>query len=85
MGNSGSGQRDVGGYAGGIRCAVSANRSWNNPTQLLLRALLLQCARIRSVHPTLPGVIASGRDSEEVSKLFPNTPSIAFIRKPRQH
>jgi PAS domain S-box-containing protein len=37
---------------------------------------------IRSLHPTLPIVIASGRDTEEVRKLLSNTPSIVFIRKP---
>jgi CheY-like chemotaxis protein len=37
---------------------------------------------IRSVHPTLPIVIASGRDSGEIRNLLSDTGSLVFIRKP---
>jgi CheY-like chemotaxis protein/nitrogen-specific signal transduction histidine kinase len=37
---------------------------------------------IRSLYPTLPIVIASGRGSDEVKSLFANTPSLVFIGKP---
>jgi CheY-like chemotaxis protein len=37
---------------------------------------------IRSVYPSLPIVIASGRNSEDVRSLFANTASIVFVRKP---
>lgn len=37
---------------------------------------------IRSAYPTLPIVIASGHDSEDMRRLFANTPAVAFVRKP---
>jgi CheY-like chemotaxis protein len=37
---------------------------------------------IRSAYPTLPIVIASGRDTDDMRNLFANTPAIAFVRKP---
>jgi PAS domain S-box-containing protein len=37
---------------------------------------------IRSVHPTLPIVIASGRDSAEIRNLLADTGSVVSIRKP---
>ena len=37
---------------------------------------------IRSTYPTLPIVIASGRDSQAMRTLFANTPSVAFVSKP---
>jgi CheY-like chemotaxis protein len=37
---------------------------------------------IRSVYPTLPIVIASGRDSKGMKAQFANTPSVVFVGKP---
>jgi CheY-like chemotaxis protein len=37
---------------------------------------------IRSIYPTLPIVIASGRDSNDMKALFSGTSSIVFVRKP---
>jgi CheY-like chemotaxis protein len=37
---------------------------------------------IRTAYPSLPVVIASGRDGEDVRNLFKATASIAFVRKP---
>ena len=37
---------------------------------------------IRSVYPTVPIVIASGRDSKGMKAQFANTPSVVFVGKP---
>jgi CheY-like chemotaxis protein len=37
---------------------------------------------VRSLHPSLPIVIASGRSMEEISELLRAMPAIAFVRKP---
>lgn len=37
---------------------------------------------IRSMYPSLPIVIASGRDSKDVRALFADTASVVFVRKP---
>jgi CheY-like chemotaxis protein len=37
---------------------------------------------IRSMYPSLPIVIASGRDSKDLRALFADTASVVFVRKP---
>lgn len=37
---------------------------------------------IRSAYATLPIVIASGRDSEDMKTLFANAPAVAFVSRP---
>jgi PAS domain S-box-containing protein len=37
---------------------------------------------VRSIHPSLPIVIASGQREDELRRLFKDTPAIVFVRKP---
>jgi PAS domain S-box-containing protein len=37
---------------------------------------------VRSIHPSLPIVIASGQREDELRRLFKDTPAIAFVKKP---